>query len=343
MDLDEILQESLKIMEDDFYKKEFKFSYSSLNKLIWSPAAFFQVYVLGNKEEKMDSHLIQGKIIHCLLLEEEKFNNYFIVSPDTLPTGSTKAVLDSVYRHYIELSRNGDERTELPEFTGAILDVMKEMNYYQTLKTDQQRLDKIITSETLSYWEFLKNKGAKILIDKSDYDFCKNAVDLIKTDQAICKLIGCSVSEFDNIEVLNEILLECNINDKPFGLKGIVDNIVINHDEKIVYINDVKTSSKDLKDFPDSVEYYNYGLQAAIYSTLVGVKYANLIHNDGYTVKFNFVVIDRMYQVYPFEVSENTLTTWFNKLTHALDRAEWHYRNKRFDLPYEFANNAVRL
>lgn len=342
MELDEILQESLKLMEEEFYKNDFKFSYSSLNKLMWSPAAFYQIYVLGNKEERMDAHLVQGKMIHCLLLEEQKFNDYFIISPSSLPTGNTKTVIDSVYRHYIEVSRNGDERTELPEFDGAIIDILKNMNLHQSLKTDQQRIDKIVTPEAISYWQFLKTKGNKILINQEDYDFCKNAVDLIKTDPVICKLIGCNVSEFDNIEVHNELPIECKINDKKFGLKGIVDNIVVDHTEKMIYINDVKTTSKDLKDFPETVEFYNYGMQAAIYATLVGVKFMELVNND-YSIKFNFVVIDRMFQVYPFNVTENTLETWFNKLMSNLEKAEWHMTNKRFDLPYEFANGSIKL
>lgn len=342
MELDQILQESLKLMEEDFYKAPFKFSYSSLNKLMWSPGAFYQIYILGNKEERMDAHLVQGKIIHCLLLEEAKFDNYFIISPSTLPTGNTKTVIDAVYRHYIEVSRNGDERTELAEFTNAILDVLKDVNLHQSLKTDEQRIDKIITPDAISYWSFLKNKGNKILISQEDYTFCKNAVDLIKTDKYICSLIGCDVTEFDNKEVYNEVLLECKVNDKSFGLKGILDNIVLDHDKKMIYINDVKTSSKDLKDFPESVEYYNYWMQAAIYVTLVTVKYIHLLH-QGYQVRFNFVVIDRMFQVYAFPVKENTLESWFDRLSRCLDKAEWHYTNKRFDLPYEFATGSITL
>jgi hypothetical protein len=110
----------------------------------------------------------------------------------------------------------------------------------------------------------------------------------------------------------------------------------------MIYINDVKTSSKELKDFPESVEYYNYWMQAAIYYTIITIKFLNLI-DRGYEIKFHFVVIDKNYQVYPFPVSESTLQTWFGQFTSVLDKANWHYINKSYDLPYDFAIGKVVL
>lgn len=166
MELNEILQESIGIMENDFYNKPFDFSYSSLNKLLWNPQSFYQLYILGNREEKTEAHLVQGKIIHALLLEPDKFNDQFIISPDNLPTGNPRIVLDRVFAHHQELAKSGDPRVHLSDFHGAIVDVMKDMNYHQNLKTDQQRVEKIIGSpDNLNYWNFLRVKGNKTIIE----------------------------------------------------------------------------------------------------------------------------------------------------------------------------------
>jgi hypothetical protein len=342
MELEDLMQESIKTMEKDFYKKPFEFSYSSLNKLLWNPQAFYQIYVLGNREEKTESYLVNGKIIHCLLLEPEKFNDQFIVSPAKLPTDSTRSVVDRVYAHAVELQANGDARTEFTDFSDAVLDVLKDINLHQSLKTDQQRIDKMYTAEAMNYWEFLKAKGNKTLIDQETYDFCKTGVDLIKMNPEICNLIGCNITDFSNKEVFNELFVNAQMNNKPFGVKGIIDNLVIDHDKKIIYINDIKTTSKDLKDFPSSIEFYNYSLQAAMYCSLIGIKFINLI-DRGYELKFHFVVIDRSYQVYAFPVSENTLNNWLSALMTGLEKAEWHYINKNYDLPYDFALRKVIL
>jgi hypothetical protein len=342
MELETTMEQSIQVMETDFYSKPFDFSYSSLNKLMWNPQAFYQMYVLGNREEKTESYLVNGKVVHCLLLEPEKFNDQFIVSPANLPTGNTRTVVDAVYRHAAELQSQGDQRTEFTDFSDAVLDVLKDINLHQSLKTDQQRIDKMYTPEAMNYWDFLKAKGNKTLIDQETYDFCKTGVDLIKTDYQICDLLGCNNNEFSNKEVFNELPLKSIINNKPFGLKGIIDNLVIDHDKKILYINDVKTTSKDLKDFPESIEFYNYWLQASIYIALVSSNFMNLI-NQGYEVKFSFVVIDRNYQTYAFPLTNGTREAWFKKLTIVLEKASWHYSNKSYTLPYEFALQTVTL
>lgn len=340
---EDLMQESVQHLETNFYKEKFYFSYSSLNKLLWNPAVFYQLYVMGLKEEKVDSHLVQGKIIHALLLEEEKFNELFIISPANLPTGNLRTVIDRVFYHHTELKRNGDQREKLEEFDGAILDVMKDMNYHQSLKTDQQRLDKVLTSESYSYWAFLQTKGNKTLIDQESYDFCKNAVDMIKTDKKLCSLIGCNVTEFENKEVYNETPFMIDLPDKPFGLKGIVDNVVIDHDQKTICVNDIKTTSKDLKDFPETVEFYSYWLQAVIYVSMAALRHQALIEHQGYQLKFHFVVIDRAFQTYAFPVTDSTLNKWLDRYKEVIDIADWHYTNKSYELPYQFAKGMVAL
>jgi hypothetical protein len=50
-----------------------------------------------------------------------------------------------------------------------------------------------------------------------------------------------------------------------------------------------------------------------------------------------------MFNTYPFLVSQKTLESWLPKLLDVLNKAEWHYINKRYDLPYDFATGKVIL
>lgn len=350
MELEELMEDSIKYQETDFYKKKFYYSYSSMNKLLFNPQMFYQMYVLGMKEEKLDAHLVQGKLIHLLLLEPEKFEEHFMLSPLSLPSGNLRAVLDRVYQHHTELKRNGDPRTALEDFENAILDVMQDMNYHQSLtddkKTgvtgDRKRLDKIITTEALNYWEFLRKKGTKTLVDNETYEFCKTAVKIIKTNRTVGNLIGLYVTEMENKEVFNELFLQLDLPGKDYGLKGIIDNIVVDHDAKKIYLNDIKTTSKDLKDFSESVEYYSYWLQCIMYLVMATYHFDKLI-DQGYDIDFHFVVIDRFYQTYAFPVTKSTLEIWLNRFKTTLETAEWHYVNRSFDLPYSFAKGEVTL
>jgi hypothetical protein len=44
MELESIMEESVELLEKSFYNKKFYYSYSSLNKLLWSPQVFYQLY-----------------------------------------------------------------------------------------------------------------------------------------------------------------------------------------------------------------------------------------------------------------------------------------------------------
>jgi hypothetical protein len=54
-------------------------------------------------------------------------------------------------------------------------------------------------------------------------------------------------------------------------------------------------------------------------------------------------VIDKAFQTYAFPVSENTLNSWLDRFNEVIEKAEWHYKNKNYELPYDFANDLVIL
>ena len=64
--------------EEDFFSRGFLMSYSGLNKLLYSPAAFYQHYVLKQRDDSQDQNMIEGSLIHCLLLRPTEFDNFFI-------------------------------------------------------------------------------------------------------------------------------------------------------------------------------------------------------------------------------------------------------------------------
>lgn len=327
---------------DTFYGSPFNFSYSSLSRLRWNPKSFKDVYINGIREEVVADHLIKGKLIHNLILEPDSLQKNYIVMPTDLPTAKTKTVIDRVFAHKSQLV--DDSREELEHFQGAILDIMLDMNYFQNLKTDVQRLEKIVTLDNLVYWSFLKMRKGKDLIDQETLTFCTEAVDIIKSHPEICELLGLHLDSMSgNIETVNEKMFYVNkFKDYPFGLKGIIDNLKVDHDQKKIFINDLKTTSKDLMNFDGSIEHFSYWMQAAIYYELVMQNFKVLV-DDGYTIEFNFVAIDKNYCTYAFGVSDSSINQWRERLGETLDKAEWHYKERNYYLPYELGSKKVYL
>ena len=316
-------------LEDKFYSQPFSFSYSGLSKLLYSPGLFYNHYILQEREERLDQHLIEGKVIHCMLLDNGSFNNQFIVSPSNLPSTNSKSVIDKLF--YDKKVVEG----ELEEHDQLILEILRDINLHQSLKTDQQRLDKIITEDVKSYWGFLKQKGNKDLLDQETLDKCTKSVEILRNNKHVNELMGLTMSDFELQEIFNEQPIETELKNAPFGLKGIVDNIKIDYAAKTVYINDLKTSSKTLSEFKESIEYYNYDLQAAIYSVLVSYKFSEIL-NSSWKIQFSFVVIDKYQQVGIYEVSQDTLIRWDEKLSNTLEIARVHYVTRDYTKPAEF-------
>jgi len=339
--IEELVQETVEILEEEFYSKTFYFSYSSISKLLYSPAVFYQMYILGHRPETREQHLLTGSVIHCLLLEPHEFDNRYIVSPTNLPKDPSKSIIDSVYRKN-KKAISFDNTIELDTLEYSILETLMDINLHQSLKQDSARLDKVITEQNKSYFEFLKNKNNKELLDEETFIYCKEAIDIIKSTPGVPKLLGMGVTPEDNIEVFNELYLEGQFPGKVYGIKGILDNLVINHDEKIIYINDFKTSSKSLDKFEESIEFWNYWMQAVIYIDLVGINYMNLIMK-GYQIKFCFLVIDKYFNVYPFHLSADTALKWNNRLLKVFDDLDYHYLKNDYTLPAKYAQGLVKL
>ena len=327
-----------KVKEDLFYKGEFSFSYSSLNRLLFSPKLFYKDYILKERETKMEKHLIEGRLIHLLLLEPDRFEEEFVMSPLKMPTDSVKKILRIVSSRIVD----PNNYIKLEELDDQILEALKEENLYQSFKEDQKRLDKIITEESEAYFKFLQTTG-KTIIDADTFARCMDRVVIIRANDDVTKLLMQEATDFemDTIQVYNEKKLNCKLNDYKFGLKGIVDKYIVDDESKTITIVDLKTTAKPLENFAETVDFYNYWLQAAIYSLLV-IKNVDENQQD-YKIIFKFVVIDKYDQVYVFSVSEETLNRWIKTLGEVLQEANYHYSERNYDLPYEFANGNVTL
>jgi len=321
-------------LEDEFFNKKHYFSYSGLQKLLYSPKLWYNHYIIGEREDRLDQHLIDGKVIHCLLLDNGNFEKQFIILPGRLPTGNNRVVIDKLFN----LTRNTKSEKVLGEFDKEILEILKEIDLHQSLKTDAQRIEKIVTEESRSYYNYLAEKGNKDILDEETLARCQESVKILRNNKKVTQLL---CLECDNsIDIYNELEIKVEAGDWPFGFKGIIDNLVIDRTNKVVYINDLKTSGKTLADFKETIEYYKYWLQAAIYIFMVK-KYYNL--DTSWKIKFTFIVIDKYLQVYPFVISEATMSIWNDRFLDAVLVANYHYENKSFDLPYEFCTNSVIL
>ena len=325
-----------------FYKNKFYFSYSSLNKLLFSPSMFYSHYVLKKREDSKDAHLVTGSVLHCLLFEPETFDDKFLLLPGKLPSGNNRQVIDNIFKYHLSL---GNNTLTLEDYSQEIISELLTINLHQSLKTDQQRLDKIITADHKEYFEFLNESLTKSIVDQDTLNGCKVSIEILKLNSSVRALLQLDRTEDDtHITVHNELPLAIDVDYQPFGFKGILDNIVIDTESKTVFINDLKTTGKNLTDFPESVQYYKYWMQAVIYSKMAYYKFVKGLPDEAeWDIIITFIVIDKYNQIYPFQVSKESLAIWQQDFEHIEDIAKYHYENKDYTLPYELAIGNVKL
>ena len=189
-----------------FYNSKFYFSYSGINKLLFSPSWFYNHYILKEQEDSVDSHLVQGRVIHCLLLNPEDFDDEFIVVPGKMPGTSNRTIVDEIFKIHLEGS---DNSLTLDKYETAIVDLLEKINLHQKLKTDEARVKKILIPDNISYFEFLKSSQGKTLLDNKTLSYCKECVDSVKQNESIVQLLQLDRKEEDNhLEVYNEELIK---------------------------------------------------------------------------------------------------------------------------------------
>ena len=320
---------------EKFYSKPFSFSYSGINKLLFSPTLFYSHYILNEREDSVDSHLLAGRVVHCLLLEPGNFEKEFLVLPTSLPSGNNRTIVDYIFKVY---TSHNNESLNLEDFKDEIIAYLEEINLHQSLKTDEQRLKKILSDQNNSYFTFLKEKKGKTIVDNDIVTQAIESVQTLKADPDICELLQLGLD--DELEVHNEMLLETSLPGYPFGIKGIIDNVVIDKEKKIIFKTDLKTTGKPLIDFADSVEFYKYWIQAAIYKRLVEDKFGI---RSGWKIVFTFLVIDKYNMYYPFQVTDATMKVWEYNLNDILKVCKYHYESQDYTLPYKLANRKVKL
>lgn len=335
------------LLEAEFYDKPFKFSYSSLNKLLTAPAIFYKEYVLKEREDEFKKYLLEGIIIHYLVLENQGFDDKFLVAAANLPSANSVDVAEKIFKIYLTKE---DDTLELCDFEDEILEVLKEIDVHQSLKDtkegtgDSKRIAKIIEPRTEEYFKFLKQKGNKTIIDSELLDKCTRRADIVKANSEMRDLLGLDlISDNKTYGVYNELQLEIEAGKgMQFGYKGIVDNLVVDVGRKTVRINDFKTTGKSLTNFADSVEFWNYWLQAAMYVKLVR-HFLSTVLTDEWSVEFRFLVFDKYDQLYAFPVTPETMGEWETRLVDVEKQALYHYDSKDFTLPYEYAQGLVKL
>lgn len=292
---------------------------------------------------EFDTSLIRGTTIHQLFLQE---SDYVLSDYTGKPTGKLGCFIDYVYKN----------RCNGMNIYDSINHASEQANYWVG-KLTKTRLETAIR-QGLDYYlrlirkEFVNFNKETIVLPKQDYEVCKTCLSSLKNNFEINKLL--SENLFDPKQFLNEIALFTDIKiELPDGrevvipFKGKLDSVIVDPENKIVYLNDLKTTSKTLEsfmgniyinDFGEEEVYYgsfiqrHYYRQLAIYFLMLQM-YLESINKADYDIRCNIFAVETtgMNRAKVFKINNSYIQYGINEFKELICRVAWHTINRDWE------------
>lgn len=223
------------------YRKVPMLSSSDLRDFAEDRLGFYKEKVLGKKKvEKYNKAMLIGSIVHCLLLEPENFDKRFFMSIcQHPPTANLLLFTEALYNHTVaNMDENGVVTVDFQElvdlaYPESEYKITKEAVLKKFTEPNQK------TGETAEqYYNQLreaKTKGLEVAC-VDDINIAEKIVGQVRNDE----FVGHIFEDGEDIQSFNEQQIE-GFKIDELEMKAMLDKIIANHKEKMLYIIDLKS------------------------------------------------------------------------------------------------------
>jgi len=302
-----IIPESIqlvKMSDTEYFSSDFS-AYLSNSKIgLLNPleGGSIEKFLSGFEGDYSDSYEL-GSAVHCMTLQE----NSFFISNIRKPSGKLGVFAENVFLY----RKNG------ATIKSAIELASKKANYYAT-SLSNNRLKTAIKKSISFYRKKIRivedvSEKAPIYLSDAMFDKYVNCMTAVVGNSKIQKLLK-PEGLFSIPEVYNELAILCELEfmtDEgefiviPFKAK--LDNFTIDHETKVITLNDLKTTGKPVKYFMGnkvhseegevwyngSFQKYRYYRQMSVYLWLLQAAIKQLYPSlSDYSFKANMLVVE---------------------------------------------------
>ena len=249
------------------------------------------------------------------------------------PTATLGNICDIILKNY----------NKIPDLN-TVLKIVKNNAFWSSTKDDEKLINNFNTPE---FWEYLKTMFETVnkkVITTNENIAAKEAVDILLNHEYSKHL-------YTN-DLRNYYQLSFEIEYKKFKIKGILDRLSIDDENKIVYMDDLKTGAGKGETFLKSFIDYRYYFQGAIYRMAFNYFCEKFKLKDYTLAPFKFIYIGKTEKI-PFIF---TFTDKWNDaaikgfktksgyrfvgLDENLDKIYFHWKNNKYDFSEEiYLNN----
>lgn len=277
-----------------------------------------------------------GSYVDDLLVDKVTNNNLckniYVVYDDNKPTATLGTLCDIIIDNY----------DVIPDIN-TVLKIVRHNAFWSNIKTDDKLILKFDIDE---FWNYIKVKfetKGKVVVTQKESQDAEECVNLLLNHKHTWGLF--------NNDLENHYQYKFEYYYKGFHLRGIIDKLSIDHVDKIVYMEDIKTGSSRADEFTKSFIKYCYYFQEAVYVKAFDSICEQLGLVDYTLAPFKFIFVGRGEKVpHVFEISDkwhnaaiNGFTTKagykYKGLDENLDLIYYHWKNKLYDFSQEVYEN----
>lgn len=261
------------------YRADPALSYSTLAK--FAREGFNNLDTLFDKIETPS--LTFGSAVDALITGgESEFNEHFIVAD--FPTIGD-AVLKMVKEAFNRCSENCRSLNDVP--VQDLIDISEDLKYQLNWKPETRA--RVVKEQGGEYYALLYLAKDKTILNCETYSQVMTAVTALKTSPATARFF---VEGNDNLERNYQLKFKATLNGVDY--RCMADLIIVDHENKIVYPIDLKTSSHTEWDFYDSFIQWRYDIQARLYWRIIR---ANMNQDEQFKdyelADYTFIVVNK--------------------------------------------------
>lgn len=318
------------MITDNEYLASGAVSQSRLKKILKHP--YFYIHNQDTEDDEPKEVTLIGDGVDILLTQgEDHFHENIVIASVERPSGQMGDYVWSLYKN-----RNKENPEQLAyDEAGFRRDTFEKVK--ERFKT-----------EGIEYYNQLLDSETKKVISASQYNTIRDIEESLKTNMFTSKYFVSS-----KFERMYQVPL--------YGIwgkhkmKGLLDMIIYDTDKNQIHPIDIKTTSKSLHFFDDTIFNHRYDFQAAFYLELINQNIGSIskhfnVPSTPQIMPFTFIVESQVFVGNPliFKMSEESLnigrvggrrknkiyegfTQAFERLDYHLSCDMWNYRKEDYE------------
>ncbi len=288
-----LIKTNSKMTEHEYRSLRGRVNSSAVKVFIEDRNAFVREFIMGEMVVRKDTaSTIMGSLIHCLILEKEKFDEKFAITPSVI-SGQMGDLVENLYRRTVmSMNEEGHVTSSIQILLEQAINDTKFNTKGEEIAFKGKPFEKIVSmfegsdAETL-YLYRRKNHG-KTVVSTYQIEKSELIVNEMKSNPWVTDYVNAVTTDGEQ-DVYSEYAIMFQYKDLP--MKALLDRFIVNHKKRCITPVDIKTTWD-----ADGVAYTYiknlWYIQSAVYDMALG--HFRTEHGlDNYTIEpLRFLIAD---------------------------------------------------